>query len=1393
MMNKKMVELKEMAKNAGFKGYSKLNKLDLVATLLAADLNTNTIEEGVVNMNNLTTRQMLSSKDKGLTKAYAKVIAIKESRKNMAAFKMIKQESKNMKVIGGYQIIAKVVLDEHNGRKQPRLVFEVVANVGLESNVIRAAGTKEIKIADKGMVLTLQGTSEVISVNLDKSLFKEDKKGSDAYKAIRTRVFRMLRRGKKGRVIRESLNLVINKINGLARVELDCNAELKENEVIKQYKMLGVTPSGLRSKSILAASVQIRTREAEESVTVDRRVHLLNESIDGGMDKFVEDGEFKELKNKAEQFKSSTRITMGSPGSKAIAEVSNYIVFNNIAAGAKFNGLNADMTCDGNISVSAEIIIAELNANGIPVSLDDVVGITDQLRGAALKCSATYGYKSDLVTLAIHLLSSKSEAFVKYAVIDGVRYNSWKEVMDAKLSRSLLSKLEMVADTNSMKLLEHNNRFELVRLKMAYNSSMNLSMVTVMAMLIANEKKAKEVILNKSIKGLAKKFGQIGLKFDCENGMINGVELDLDMLKSLNNEDQFMSYLLKCDPEMVIKLFPGVVRSELTNLIKGLAKTITKSEVELDNSTYTVVQADKAVLFGAQLLQENEIFCNSLPNEIDVAITRHPISSLDAITILTTVSLEDIVERIMALDATDDQKLFLVHYYARANQWCIIPASHRLMEKHDGMDFDIDAVQIIADIDVVEILKELNDRGSVIKDDAISNAARMTETSEEAAINAAQKNPAIGFKRPSTINEDRVTEITKSKRVNINNRISMKESITLSFNSVCSMSEDYYSTTIASVGAIANAFYVNSLVLSTLKSDTIDSKTKENIVKAFKMYYGCTGNKQYQSTIDRSECVNIYEMAKADCTDSVFRFAESNGSIDSLVEFLKDCCDYNRYPAETSIDSAKNNFYIINMFNHGAIVATKGAKHNCKATLVKADQTFADIAKELEVSQNNYFQIELLEFLSNGVELEEWIECDGKQLNEYTGLMQQVDVAIEDPLYLIKDELREVVNQLIVIACKSLEDIAMSNDACELRGDVTSYASEIVDETKSKGTAPSIEAIEHAYRTLTLGLKSNGSDNGEKTSNEIEGISKVEYMKTIATNGVKNFKKHAFNDLTSLELGALACANLISNTSEDTCGTINAALYKVCEAEMIEFLADFGLANVGFIGEAISYAELNNKKINLDEFIGQNISVTEGTAELEDGTVIVMKNRRADITGTIIDTDGHFYIKAIKEFEHSSEDAGIYINVNQLFDKYCTDIESFQAVSYKFKSTHQINKSTKGFYSIIGVNAEGQEALIACLSGREDICKLLEKVDLSTISIFANKTKNENISRVLFIPGAQYSEALNKEDVVSEFEGFIFTEPVSANYYASMYSSDQEAAIESDDNSFEGFDFGLPC
>ena len=1426
MMNLTVKELKGLAKEAGIKGYSKMKKAELVAVLEnnksnnkgeetmttvnnteVAEIITIADKEAVVNNNNIdNTKEENKTNNKGEKKMKDQlfnlvvegnvfgIINYVNKRYNKKAFKMLKQESKNNKVVASYQIILKAVVDEGDETKTPYLAVEVAINVGIDSNLTRAAKTETRKFADNGMVLTMEGTTEVVSINLDKSLYKEGK----AYEAIRLRVFRMLTA--KTKKFGESLNLIIAE-NGLARVSFTDKVELAEGEVLKQYKFAGVTASGLRTKSLVGASVKVKTVNSE--VEADRRTYLLDKSTDGCFCKsFMENGEFKALKNKAAQFKSAGRVTLGAPGSKEMSEVSTMICFDNLAAGAKFEKLNGEVvdassTKDGTCTMHTSVPHKAAMENGVPVRQADYIGIWDQTRGAGSKDSADYKDRMDMVTFAKHLLSDKSAAKVSYVIVEGERFDSWEAVVEAGKADAFFKNVQMITDENAMKMTNHNNVFKPVRLKMAYQSEMNLSMVTTMACLLADPKNAPTMLLNKALKGIAAKFRDLGVKFNIENNQIVNYELMLEDM-GLNNEAQLMTYLRKCDFKKTMQLFPGAVRSDFENVVKSIMRMITEGSISLDRSFYTVVQADMAVLYGQQVLAENEIFCNTI--EADrVAITRHPISALHAVTILNAVSMEEMVRRILALNISDFQKRHLINYMVAAKEVCIIPASHYLMEKHDGMDFDIDAVQIIEDKDVVDCLAKLQNRGSVIRDTEEANAARHQETGMETAISNFMNKPEIGLVRPQETTNALTNKVEKVGGTSFIstaavNSTPVEKKIDLSFTSTGDMINNYFENKIASVGEIANAFYNNALILLTLKSDDTTDEMKEAITKAFKRYYKCNGVEQYTSVIDRTAV--SYEVDKFDCAEAVFKFAESNGSTHSLIAYLEDCCDYNRYLAETSIDSAKNNYFIINMFKHSEIISTLGAKADCVAVLSEANATFGQIANKVYgLTENNYFKMNLVKLeRKNGMNLTEYNKCDGTVTitRGNRTITKQAALAITDPLYNIKREMAKITNHLVVIAAKAIQEVVLSEEAEELRNEVKIAASLIVEGrtpaelnkgakpegTLLRATAPSIDAIKKSYATLTLALKGNDTD-----SNEVEGVSKVEFMKTVATNGIRNYIKHAFNDMSSIELGALVCNALVSDVSNESCGAINAALYKTCEAELVEFLSEIGFNNVGFIGEEISYAEANNRAVKLSNFVGTNVIVTDGTAELEDGTSFTMKNRRANINGTIVELNNKYYVQAIKEVEAADAEAGLFINVNRKFDALCADMTNVDVVSYDFRPVYQVNKANKVYSAIVAKDAQDNEYLVACLNTRAGATDILKNMNLDNLSVFSHKNNQGHVSRVVYIPGQDYIAATeaNVEDMGFDFSdfsapvGFDFAEP----------TMDSMNAIED----AEGFDF----
>lgn len=1392
-------QLLKMAKEKGIKGAMKMQDRDIIAKL-----------ESIVYGAEIKQVGSLTDKQMDLIvrhRAPKEILEFMTRRSSKMSKKMIKKHSKKNKTVAYYQIVAKAVVDEKLQNPVPVLKFDVNVGIGLESNIMRAVSKSKRKIADDSMFLEMTTTHEVVMLKLDKSLYSSQGNPNikkEELKDVRVRLFNIL----KSENPQDCIKLIINN-NGLAHVSLKDEIGVRSEEKAVHIKFLGISPSGLRTKTMMLAAVAQQT--SKNIIQIDRRDEILNKSLDGAFVRTFKDadGAFKDLGSKDAQFKGLGRMSLGAPGSVVMSEISTMVCFDNVAAGCEMTLLNGETTSasdtkDGNSVGDVSIAHQAAVRDGVPVRPQDFMGVIDQGRGAGRKDSLQYMDHVDMVTYARHLLSENAGATVSYVIVNGVRFSSefnkveqdgktkkvlvksaWEKVVEAGLEEEFYKSLQLVTDENAMKLTTHNDKYNAVKLKMAYKSDMFLSKVSAMSCILADPDNAPTMLLNKALKGIVDKFNDLGVEFKLnEQNIVSSLSLDFDNNR-LNNEEQFMTYLRKCDFKKTVQLFPAAVRSEFSNAIQGIAKMITEGTIPLEKSSYSVVQADPAVIFNRQILAENEII-GAFLTERKVAITRHPISSLTAVTTLNVVSQEEVIERILKLDVTPFVKRYLINAMVNVHECVIIPASHFLMEKHDGMDFDIDAVQVIEDQDIVECLSKLPNIGSVIKSSERAKADRMIMTSAEKAIKEFKYKPKKGLVRPSKIVDavnSKPEQSTASPLVDKNimepvkEEQKAKERYDLSYTSSVKVVQDFFETEIASVGQIANAFYNNALILLTLKSKFTPERTRNTIVKAFQKYYKCNGKKQYVSTIDRTvnngKWSKGYDVEKFDCTEAVFRFSESNGSLHSLIAYLEDCCDYNRYLAETSIDAAKNNYYISNMFRHTEIVAALGADSNCAAVQVESNDTFGSLAVDFGMSADNYFKLKLIQLQrSTGLEESDYIACNGEVevLDRATGKLEvkQACLAIEDPLYVIKKQMKDLTNTLIVLAAKAMEVEVQSPDAIKAREDIRVAASlvlegstpaKLIDGEEGKAsnaihskTAPAIDSIKKAYATATLALKkAEEGVSKEEKSDEIKGVSRVEYAKKIAVSGIKNFVKHAFSDFTDVELGALICSHLVSTVTTEKCGTINAALYKVCEEQMIKFLAKAGFENVGLVGEEIAYVENNNKLSKVSNYVGQAAMVVDGVAELADGSTIVMDNKKANINGVIVEANNRFFVQANKTFDALRPEDGIIYNVNR--GKY-SKLNNIDVASIEYKGVYGKLRSV-----IVATDLQGKEHVVASVSGRGESNTLLKNMDLSEMEIFSFVNKEKHLCEIVHISGDAYVAALNNINTAEEFVGNEFFAP----------------------------------
>lgn len=1415
MMNKNFGELtvvllREEAKRIGIKGYSKMRKAELVEALNNAKVESevkgevkmeniavvnNEVEvemNGVVEMNkglnngvknnnkevvnmNKVDFAKLNTMEEVERQAILSKIANVATLQNKLGFDIIKKESKAIRTINMIrtEFGVKVV------NKELQVYNDVFVQPAQESSLIRACEIKTGKLADKVMVADGLFVDEVVTVSFARSLLGK----SNAVKRLFNKVMDSLFSNPNNPLdsSRKSLMIKFNSITGVVS-RVDEVGTLSDEEVVIEYEFMGITPSGLRSASVIYAATRKHTNKG--MVNVDRRISILEEAMDGAFScNFLDGKAFKTLTSLEKLFKDSTRITQCAPGSQIIMEVENYVVANNIAENAKFFGELAQSVTDGNVRISTEALIEKYyRVNDIPVSFSQVNGTCAQYRGASLKCSGTSTKRRDVAMLAKMMIANSNVAFI---VVDGVRMTRDEFLaLSFEDREAFFNKIELLGDMNAFKLENFNPVFKLVKLKEAYASDSESNMVVNMAMLHVAPKEAREFLFRRAKQQLCERFNKLGATFELnEKGMPIPTSFKFEESKGLNNSSQFVEYLFNCDREMITKMLPAVLRSVVANEIKGIRRTVNELKIDLD-SKYMVVQSDMAALFGQTILAENECFCKDFSVK-QVSAVRHPISSIFAVTTFNVVTLEEVLNRIDKLPVGASTKNAIADFYIYAKGYVVLPASEYLMEKHDGMDWDIDAMQFILDEEAVAILKRLPNIGS--------NISKANDWMRKTTLNAEKNIANENFVRPE--NEKTAPEKdAKSKMVDIANafnKVKNNVGYNYDFDNVGKyVARKFFSLDVANVGEIATAFYNNVCILSALISTEVDDVTKAAIVKEFYTYYKCSGKNQYESVIVKKQEGDkiTYDSNKMDCCEAIFRFAESNGSQSELEEFLMDCIYLNRFLAETSIDAAKNMFFVMNMFNHANFVRALGSDKNMNIVVTEdikqANEIYSERFSALglqntDMNSNNFFNIEMLTTEIKGVALDQLeVAREKARENATMGRVTPVALAVVDPLASIRQELAVFANDLIVLYTKLVESEVNSHEGIAIREHIIKTAESLENRTEIRNC---LFSINNAYSTIT---------SCTKNVETFEDKAAKDYMNTIAVQACRNMATLGLVGIDAYSIGLFA-VSLMCNT--DGTSTINPALLKVLEKEIVAFLSSINIKNVGIIGEKLMYAKKDGRIVKLDNYVGLEVSVVNGKAYLEDGTVIFASNKKAKIEGVISETEYGFNIIGERKYTEDNLSVGAYFGFNERESvgiKGMTNCKGkFVPVSYSLYREYPTAKGT--YYNIVvAYNAEGQHKVIGKMNTNSNISAVLESMELTPNNFKVFTNANGRIA--FFLGGAECEAILSAINSDSEFEGELVAPELDMDLSMPVESEEFVAPSEDNEFFFEDQEFGLP-
>lgn len=1273
-------------------------------------------------------------------------------------FKAMKKWSKELRVILQRQLEVDRV---KRGSSKVKSSIRLMASQ--ESDVLRAIGFEETKMADTGYATVRLGTNELLTLKLGNGLIG-DEDGLPALDSVFNKIASI---GEQG------IYVIISK-NGVGQASwyAPSKGKMKEGDIAYKYEFLDMTASGGRTGSLTLAAVKRYSKVNGKitSVNCDKREAILNASTYNGWKLTFKEAsgeglveKFKEY-TQTQVFKNLNREANGNAPSKIGFGVKYAFVFDNIGAYSMYNVANPSIsahnnakamelftnflkssnkdekkelvdelnrmgiclvpdTRDGNVFGNAETMTEFYNEEGLPVNYYSVAGTTNQSRGiGTLKSSITFLRTEDLRLIAEYNLAIGNT--VDYVIYEGKKM-SFNDLTDDML-QELLDNLQIAADRNAIKLGEHADDTKIVFLKMAYESDTKLSQILNIAMAHSDMKRTKALLEKKMVEVFANAFSKVGVSFEIDNGKITNSVFSLDAIKRMNNSTQIMEYLFSNDPERILAAFPYAVRHILANDIKSIANRITALDLPTD-ARYSVIQSDLAVIYGFRILNDNEVYlADQTITAKRVSAIRQPMSGLIAVSTFNVVKLREIISRINNLETSTEIKNALLNYYRDAKGFNIIPASHYLMEKHDGMDFDIDAMMFYFEEEVVDILSNIKEQGVKIE----RNEDDYRETLEETCIKAWQQEEVEYLQAPSQEGEIEYainTDIAENSRESIASSImagaiadakaKSVRKITMNFNDKLEVIRTFFKNPVADVGVITSDFYNNAIALIELLKG---GENAEAICEALRTSYNCEKQEDESSSYISPINSDVKEVivTKSICTSMIYRFKASAGTLQDCIYFIADCCLANRYPAESSIDVVKNGYFMLNYFAHRTMFSCLGLdKHMTFFTVPCIDVAVKSLP---EVSFNSHLDgIEESAELFNsriynnartalGLESKESLF----KLPMIADLRKCKGAVIIDQIAELKLGLMDVANMLIVLVENELERYVTSPTAAAIRQDIVDQYNENskLYENNNLNMKSIIISIENAYNRLSSSLKEQDLGDAYDTM-----ISK-EYIESFGIASIRNFAEIAFNGLSKADIGVMITnyyiEQLMMSIANGKISTINPGVIKVLEEEFIIGLGELGFDNMGIIAETVDCVitdkAIKSAKFALDQYV--EISGGSGYVTLEDGSTIKVKTteKKASIAGYVEQDENRVVIVAEKEYNRV-EESGITIAVQNFNSKYSCDEIINLATSLEFKREQAVNGGTQKIYNaIIATFANGVKQVACTLVANEYAKQFLE-------------------------------------------------------------------------------------
>ena len=1093
--------------------------------------------------------------------------------------------------------------------------------------------------------------------------------------------------------------------------EEDIDKDIKEGWNVKEYKFLGVTPSGIAQRAFIFLVSGIFDENGNYNKIPDSFAReVLNEASGNCYGKYFLDknDEFIVSEKSSDIYKLAVRQMLGYPSCKEVAYVKNAIIFDNMAEDASFTNedgkaVKMDSCLDGTSFVSDHLF------KGIDIPAFYLQGKVFQSRNkGALKASSQIKSQRDLVILAKAIVDRHKGGLKglinenKIEIIYEDRRYSSSEVTQ-ELFDNVLKDIEMIGDNNCFKM-KGDKGFALTALKLGHESQSSMNSVLIAIMQACDIERTNNFLFASSKKYICSQFRQIGRNVILDEEQ-NVTEIAIDNSVKKSNNSQMINWLLD-SVEDIDLIAPQLRKTAINNMMQSIKNKISYLNFPID-CKYSAIEADIApVVCGQRILAFDECYMSSYEAGIRLIGIRHPVSTINSMMKFKNVSLEEIFNRIDSLRCKGLIKKFLKNFFAKAQDYTIIPASKDCQNVTDGCDFDMDAFILIKEPEVVDILwdrdivmpyidedrKVDKDNGTLFKYDCHEEAHRLLINKGEDPLmslimaDSIEKDKEADAKRTVTTSAKKISSNWSKFKTSKNSKALNNSSFSSAPEDIFSIIKKQMQTENEPIGKISTNMYQLCNILSTLRDPEVSSEYKKKIAAVFKFELDCSGESDYISPLTdlihiSEEGHKIIELSK-EVSGKVYRaFLNSNGSVKSVTAYITDIVTMlNRFAGETSIDAAKKAYVIYNIFKMTHIIVSYGSDKTMVCEQHTAsDNLFRDIVegfkeKGIKVNGDNIYAIGLLDMAQKSrtalgdlnnysvKQIKQIIEAlheerrkgnagkpitfDGKKISKFV---------VTDSLFRIKENLVNFTNELVVLVMDELLAKVMADDAKEKRAKVMDKAFNVAGGVKNAEKLLKVfDSTNVSIIQMETILRGNSRDIEETKEEQQKRYSNVSYYKKAAIDKIRNTAYCVISDFINpnnslspkAQIGLFLFAYLANKFELGMKQEI-----KAVPGINNKFLDIFEECIRAYLFETgkeyrnfskIETALDGNKLLKFSELEGKNVSIYESFGATADGILVSVADKHITCEGEVVFENGNAYVAYTNEIA-MNPDAGIML------------------------------------------------------------------------------------------------------------------------------------------------------